>query len=46
MEQTLEGKNDKNDYTSWVNVFNCTDQLLQTIDKNADNISRTFFNIK
>ena len=35
-EQTLEHETDETDNTSWVDVFNSIDQLLQTINEKQD----------
>ena len=35
-EQTLEHETDEADNTSWVDVFNSIDQLLQTINEKQD----------
>ena len=35
-EQTLEHETDETDNTSWVDVFNGIDQLLQTINEKQD----------
>ena len=35
-EQTLEHETDETDKTSWVDVFNNIDQLLQTINEKRD----------
>ena len=44
-EQTLEHETDETDNTSWVDVFNSIDQLLQTINEKQDdgNIGIAFY---
>ena len=41
-EQTLEHETDETDNTSWVDVFNSIDQLLQTINEKQDDGNISF----
>ena len=42
-EQTLEHETDETDNTSWVDVFNSIDQLLQTINEKQDDGNIAFY---